>query len=1859
MSNSPHDLPPVSPARDAQRRGVHRVMWILVAILLVITGINFFLSIYLPGKVQRWLHQHGLEAQIQHIDVSLPRLHAHLQGVEVRNQYERGFRVREATLGLSWWHLLRGNIHVKLVELDGAYMDLESTPGKRGRVWEIGGWHLAEGDKKPKNWRVDLTAATLRDSVVCYQHKPQWTSPSCVRIGKLVLDDFFVSGFREASEALKFDIGAADLRVENLLAWDEFANNVSRYGLSRRVQEAGEGDMRKSPEENPTLALVALRSQHIHFARPGNALRTEELFAHKFAGCPPDRWAEAIPALKRIAGHCGIARRLELRGSALFTFGAKSEIAWHRLSGEEVRLRYRNRRYPNWYTQTIALNSFDFQRQDKSLGWESGGASGFSWCPNAWREDAHHYCVRAGVLNLPRATEFRWRNGFAVDLVEASLSEGRLVDMATKVQDARALTLNQLRLGSLQYRNDTRQLGLYQAQLDVANGCLPGGLLGTANHCIHLSQLQMAEGFSVQFPRSLASGGRPAQTWALLSDALSLQSFRIAGTQSGSADSARTLQPDHRLELAELEWARLNLVPGEREFLAEDFALKSLSGCMPEGVLPQRLSPLCGRMNALEGKGNFILRSKASDTDTASPYLILGELALQSLLLSDHLIGNANRQTGLALTGLRIGPGLFRRSNAQRNPGEYFATGQGHWWVMEEDGVALEGEVSEAVSGEKGQLVSGSTDAGSRSEGAAATAGKAGAAIGSPIQFSSTELELDAVSLERLDGCLPMAWQRILTPGSGVRRAACFDIHNLKQQQPLHLQLERQRSVTAQNTPPSSAFRFGMRAAELRLDSAEINTATGESLLSVTQLHLPKANLKYQSAPTMAQLDVPGAALDSADFCLQEARCVQIETLRTGETFMLDYRRAHFRADLNQLELARFSLTGGQNELTAEVRDLAGLSLEIDLPRGRAASADWQLDSLHATRLDLCWPTTGDSNAMWPRCIRGRDLSSDGTGLAIQQLALHASLPMSTPAERTDQRPQLEFGQLRIGGIGMVQPAPGQPVMLNLRNVQLESLSGCGPEAWLVAARLRGESRGRWGGCLALEKLHLTGDNRIALGLGEQNTAADILDLGPLQADNLKLLSPADQTPKLQLARLQWQSLRWPGGKRLQAEDLVADDFSGCIPDIQGVVDLNRAPPCVNIGKVQISGNQRLALEHEDGDKSQQAFRSTGQIAVEDFVFLEGNRERMGFSSLDVHGLVLSPHAFSLRDGDMTGIRGCLKPVHWDEQALTPCFDIEKVTVASEHRVILSRFGSGIPQRYFRNIQVDGLRVFHGRGNGEVVGSSAPYLQAETLRADELGFGSRQLVAENLQIRDIQGCVPPGYIPGVRYCLDLQSLETTGVFDFDAQSLQLEIAQLFTLALNDVKGDQLLETEFAEARGLTVTREVVRLLHAEVADSRVLRRDPRAQEFANHQWNTQVQLLRLSQFEYFPKDRILSIDTIDLLEPRSILARGVAGDLGAWERFRDRPPESLGNKRVRGRLAREANRFRYRVGQLYVDHGRFLWLDNSEEYEAKLPVRRINLLLQGMSNYPEDPSALLVFNARPGGFSEMHLAGQVNLLESSHWDASLLGYVEGANLIPATPYIARLLGYKILQGQLDAEVNIAIEDNQVDALAKMELEKIKVRRVRDTDHLQVKKSFIPLSLALALLKDGDGDVRFNMPVTGELYDPKFNFSFIFSDLLQRAILESLFAYFTPVGFYSLAKLAWARFRAVHFDDLAFAPGNDTLSAQAKAELEAMVEAMRDNPNARPGICGVSTARDFSVLFPHEAMAVSADRAQRKEFFRDPPRGMREELLRLANRRSRHVQKFLIEAGLDQEDFIQCAPDYIGTDNSAPRVEFSN
>ena len=594
---------------------VRRLLWWLIGGLLLLGGLSLVASSLLQKKAEQWLAERGLEAQIDYLYLSLPNLRLQARGVELHNAEGRGLRARELMLDYSWWQLLRGRLQLQRAYLDGAYMDLESSAGERGRQWEVGGWALGQGERKDKDLRLLLEWVRLRDSRLCYRHRPQWPTPSCVQFGDLRARDFLLTMQREGDEPLNLGIAAERLRIGDLL-------------------------IREKNADVADLVLVKLDLSGGIYRKPGNQITADKLSATMFGSCPPERWADALRGLTRLVGHCGTARQLQLAGELQFGFGHGAEVHWHRASGQGVQLRHRDRRWQNWRAQTLAIDEFSYIRDARDLSWQRAGASAFDWCIPGLRNDAHHYCVRAGTMHLPEPVTFDWSQGLSVAAGSSRLQQVQLLDVAAgKNRDP--ITAHRIALGDLSYSGATRLLQVEGLDLASASGCIPGQLWQQPDHCVRLAGLHTAEPLQLRF-----GAKRKQLPWGLSSGPLRLAQLRVQRDKSTE------------LELQKLYWQRMNFLGGEEPLLVQDLGLQSLSGCLPEAMLPERLRPLCADVSRLDGRGTFAWRG-GSDS-----YLILGQLKLQRILLAER----RGSDRGLLLQQLHTGEGFFRRNADGDNP---------------------------------------------------------------------------------------------------------------------------------------------------------------------------------------------------------------------------------------------------------------------------------------------------------------------------------------------------------------------------------------------------------------------------------------------------------------------------------------------------------------------------------------------------------------------------------------------------------------------------------------------------------------------------------------------------------------------------------------------------------------------------------------------------------------------------------------------------------------------------------------------------------------------------------------------------------------------------------------------------------------------------------------------------------------------------------------------------------------------------------------------------------------------------------------------------------------------------------------
>ena len=103
--------------------------------------------------------------------------------------------------------------------------------------------------------------------------------------------------------------------------------------------------------------------------------------------------------------------------------------------------------------------------------------------------------------------------------------------------------------------------------------------------------------------------------------------------------------------------------------------------------------------------------------------------------------------------------------------------------------------------------------------------------------------------------------------------------------------------------------------------------------------------------------------------------------------------------------------------------------------------------------------------------------------------------------------------------------------------------------------------------------------------------------------------------------------------------------------------------------------------------------------------------------------------------------------------------------------------------------------------------------------------------------------------------------------------------------------------------------------------------------------------------------------------------------------------------------------------------------------------------------------------------------------------------------------MAEFAGYKIEKGQMALDLQYKVNKGQLEAQNKIFIDQLtlgdKVENPNATS--------LPLNLAIALLKDADGKINLDFPITGSLDDPQFSVGALIVDVLENLISQFLFS----------------------------------------------------------------------------------------------------------------------------------------------------
>jgi hypothetical protein len=137
-------------------------------------------------------------------------------------------------------------------------------------------------------------------------------------------------------------------------------------------------------------------------------------------------------------------------------------------------------------------------------------------------------------------------------------------------------------------------------------------------------------------------------------------------------------------------------------------------------------------------------------------------------------------------------------------------------------------------------------------------------------------------------------------------------------------------------------------------------------------------------------------------------------------------------------------------------------------------------------------------------------------------------------------------------------------------------------------------------------------------------------------------------------------------------------------------------------------------------------------------------------------------------------------------------------------------------------------------------------------------------------------------------------------------------------------------------------------------------------------------------------------------------------------------------------------------------------------------------------------------------FAPVSITGEVNVLGAALYTDLAMSF-RNIELSTFNPYSGKFAGYNISKGKLTTELHYKVDGRKLDAQHHIIVEQLEFG-----DKTESKDAVsLPVKLAVALLKDRDGVIDLNLPVTGSLDDPKFKLGpiiwKIFVNILEKAV----------------------------------------------------------------------------------------------------------------------------------------------------------
>ncbi|MDO9271097.1 MAG: DUF748 domain-containing protein [Methylobacter sp.] len=215
-----------------------------------------------------------------------------------------------------------------------------------------------------------------------------------------------------------------------------------------------------------------------------------------------------------------------------------------------------------------------------------------------------------------------------------------------------------------------------------------------------------------------------------------------------------------------------------------------------------------------------------------------------------------------------------------------------------------------------------------------------------------------------------------------------------------------------------------------------------------------------------------------------------------------------------------------------------------------------------------------------------------------------------------------------------------------------------------------------------------------------------------------------------------------------------------------------------------------------------------------------------------------------------------------------------------------------------------------------------------------------------------------------------------------------------------------------------------------------------------------------------------------------------------------------------------------------------------------------------------------------------------------------------------SPYMVQFAGYKVEKGKMSLELNYKVVDRELTASNNILIDRFELgEKVENPNAVS-----LPLKLAVALIKDSDGKIRIDIPITGSLEDPKFSVTHLIVDALVNAISKVITS-----PFRSLASIIGSD---EDLSIISFPAGSSELNKQEISKLEDLAKALKTRPVLKLEIKGAAFQEQDWPAVSDDALYDQLKRIKAAEINKQGGRKIRAEYVVISDQDYRRLMEQL-------------------------------